>query len=222
MKRFLITMAVGALSMLMAAAADEPARRPGSPEAPPGRPGDPGGGRGGPSGRRPDFGPEQRGNFPGRGGIMGLDEQQRGLFQEAMQKERDKTRALEEELRAAQKELVNAIVMPTYDKDDVRTKAEAVAKIQVELTLLRAEALAHVAPTLKPEQKQQLADSPLGMMLLGGGGGFPGGRGPGFGPGEPGFGPRDPGDRGPGFAPRGGPREDPFQPGGGQPRTRER
>jgi hypothetical protein len=135
--------------------------------------------------------------------MMGLDEQQRQAFDDAMQKESEKLRDLEEKLRTAQRELLEATLAADYSETTVRGKAEAVAKIQVDMTMLRAKALASVASTLKPEQKQQLLESPLGAAMLGGGGGGPrgfggmmgpGGRGGGF-PGR-GFGEgRDPGPR---------------------------
>ncbi len=117
------------------------------------------------------------------GGV--LDQQQMQLFRESLQKDSDKLRALDEKLRAAQKELVQACVAATYDEKVVREKAEAVAKIQVEITMIRAQAVAAVAPTLKPEQKDQLVESRFAIMILSPGGmafdaGGQGGRG-GFG-----------------------------------------
>ncbi len=116
----------------------------------------------------------------GRGGF-GLDEQQRTLFREALQKDSDKIRALDEKLRVAQKELVDAVLAATYDEKVVKEKAEAVAKIQVEMTMLRSKALATVAPTLKPEQKQEIAQSRFAIMMLSGGFGGGGGDQAGFG-----------------------------------------
>lgn len=99
---------------------------------------------------------------------------------------------------------MKATLAEKFDEPVVREKAEAVAKIQAEMTLLRAKALAKVAPTLKPEQKDTLENSRTGSMMLtsgfmldfggggyggrSGGGGFGGGSGgPGsFGGGRPG------------------------------------
>lgn len=149
------------------------------------------------------------GNFqavqaPGRVGMAGLDNQQRMLFQEALQKDGDKLRALEEKLAVAQTDLVTATVDSNYNETTVRGKAEAVGKIQIEMTMLRAKALASVASHMNADQKQQLAESPMGVALLSGGGGmggavfafgapggFPGGGG--FNPGGPGGFPGGPG-----------------------------
>jgi len=112
-----------------------------------------------------------QGGFQGRGGggFAMLDEQQRTLLREALQKEQDALRALEEKLRAAQKELMQAVLAEKYDEAVVRQKAEAAARIEVEMTLLRARALATVAPTLKTEQKETLINSPFGATMLRGG-----------------------------------------------------
>lgn len=123
--------------------------------------------------------PEGRRGGAGRGAIAGLDDKQRELLREAMQKSQEQVRALDEKMRAAQRELVNAALAEKYDEKVVREKAEAVAKIQTDVTVLRAKALSSVAPSLKPEQREQLANSPMGAAMLSGrmGGGM-GGRGP--------------------------------------------
>jgi len=118
-----------------------------------------------------------------------LDDQQRTLLREALQKEQDPLRVLEEKLRVAQKELMQAVLAEKYEDTVVREKAEAVAKIEVEITMLRGKALATVAPTLKPEQKESMINSPFGTMMLRGGfggGGFGGGGFTGGGQGGPG------------------------------------
>jgi Spy/CpxP family protein refolding chaperone len=123
------------------------------------------GGQGGRGGR----GGGGTGGFGGGalGGARVLDDQQMQLYREAVQKDRDKLTALDEKLRAAQKELIDATLASNYDEKVVREKAEAVGKIQTEITVLRAKGLATVAPTLKPEQKQQLVESRMAVMMLG-------------------------------------------------------
>jgi Spy/CpxP family protein refolding chaperone len=147
------------------------------------------------------------GNFQGRGGgMMMLNEDQRQALQDAQQDSREKLRELEEKLHAAQKEILEAAFASVVDEKAIRSKAEAMASIQVEMTLLRAKALSTVAPGLEPEQKQQLTESPFGVMFLngvgmmgggGGRGGFAGGMGGGGpgGGGRTGGGPDNPGPR---------------------------
>jgi Spy/CpxP family protein refolding chaperone len=146
----------------------------------PGRGGFPGGGRGGFPGGGPGFGGGGPGGLQGQtDGMTGLDEQQQQLFQQNLQKSADKLRGLEERLRAAQQELLQATLAATFDEKVVQGKAEAVAATQVEMTMLRAKALATVAQTMPPDERQQFADSPGAATLLSGGNP---GRGPGGGP----------------------------------------
>jgi len=150
-----------------------------------------------------------RGNFQGGGRAgINLDEQQLQLLREAMQKNQDQLAKLGEQLRAAQKELLLATIGEKYDEKIVRQKAEAVAKIQTDLTMLSCQALSTVAPTLKPEQRQELENSPLAatMLTMGGmrGMGGMGGMGMGGGMGGMGMGGGMGGMRGPGGAPGGG------------------
>jgi len=211
MKRtFLIPCYVGVLaSALWLSAQDAPPTTP-APTAPP----TPGTGTGGGErqrGERGDRGDRgdrgnnfQRGgggNFGGGGGfsMFGLDEKQRELYREASEKNRDELTKLDEKLRSAQQELIKAVLAENYDDKLVRDKADAVAKIQSDMTVLRAKALSSVAPTLKPEQREQLETSRFGAAMLtsGGLGGFGGG------PGGGGFGGGT--EQGRGFRGQGGP-----------------
>ncbi len=116
-----------------------------------------------------------RGPAGGMGGGMnvvrtgmnfGLDDQQMQLFREALQKSQADLNRLEQKLRSAEKELLQAVLAENADEKIVREKAEAVSKIQVEMTVLRSQALATVAPTLKPEQREEMVNGRLGAMLL--------------------------------------------------------
>jgi Spy/CpxP family protein refolding chaperone len=123
--------------------------------------------------------------------MMTLTPEQRQTFQEALQKDSDKLRGLQEQMRTAQKELMQAALASTYDEKAVHAKAEAVSKIQTDMVALRAKALSSLNSSLSSEQKEQLTDSPMGGMLLMGGMGGPGGGGfggRGGGPGGPGGG----------------------------------
>lgn len=131
----------------------------------------------------------------GRGSFGGLDEKQMELLREATQADSEEMRKLDEKLRASQRELVQAVVAEKYDEKVVREKADAVAKIQTEITMLRAKQVATVVPTLKPEQREQWENSPIALGLLMRGGGFGGGPGnPGFGRGDRGGLPSGPPD----------------------------
>jgi len=120
-------------------------------------------------------------NVGGRGGFgLNLDDKQNELLRTAMQAESDELRKLNEKLQAAQKELVKAVIAEKYDEGSVRQKAEAVSKIQTDITVLRAKAFATVSPTLTAEQRDQIennrgAASIITGVGIGGFGGGPGG-----------------------------------------------
>jgi uncharacterized membrane protein len=146
------------------------------------------GGRGGGfNGRGPDA-------FGGGAGFgTGLNYQQQQVFQEALQKDNDKLRALEDQLRAAQKQLLQAALKSPFDDTVVSSNALVYTRIQSEIAQLRSRALAVVAQKLEAADKTRLADSPLTSSLLasstagggqnagwgGPGAGGPGGGGPG-------------------------------------------
>ncbi len=180
-------MAVAVLATLTllsptAFAADPPVNprpAPGADAAPPVRPETPGRARAAGGGNNQGG----RGNFAGG---LNLDDKQRELLREATQKEGDELRKLNEKLQAAQKELVQAVVAEKYDEKVVRGKADAVSKVQTEITMLRARAFATVSPTLKPEQREQLDNPQMAIGIIMSGGGFGGGRMNFGGPGGPG------------------------------------
>jgi len=109
---------------------------PASPTTPTPQPQPPTGGdrtrgdRGDRGGNRGDRTAFQRGNFGGGGGggsFFGLDEKQRDLYREASEKNREELTKLDEKLRAAQQELIKAVLAENYDDKVVREKADAVA-----------------------------------------------------------------------------------------------
>jgi Spy/CpxP family protein refolding chaperone len=104
----------------------------------------------------------------GFGGLM-LDDKQREVLRQAAENHRDQLNQLGDRLRQAQRELAEAILAEKQDPQLIRQKAEAVAKAEVELTLVRAKIIAAVAPTLRPEQRQQVIDNPFALNLLMGG-----------------------------------------------------
>jgi Spy/CpxP family protein refolding chaperone len=118
---------------------------------------------------------------PGGGGGGGrmapvLTQEQMTKLREANQASQTELTALNEKLAAAQKEVLKAALAKDADKDTVKAKLEAVAKIQTDIAMLRFKAVKEVAGTVTDEQKTQMSDRP-GMsynMLFGGFGGFGG------------------------------------------------
>lgn len=109
-------------------------------------------------------------------------DQQRDLLRESWQSHAEEFRKLGEKLRAAEKELTTAILAEKQDEKVVREKADAVARLEADMTVLRAKILAPVVPTLTPEQREQIDNSPMVLRMIGtgfGGGFGAGGRGPG-------------------------------------------
>lgn len=89
-----------------------------------------------------------------------LTEEQRRSLREAMEAQRDQTRAFDEKLRLARKEVVVAGLTEKFDENAVRTKALEVGKLEAELAVLRARALSQVKPPLTAEQIEQIKNPP--------------------------------------------------------------
>ncbi|MCX7872730.1 MAG: periplasmic heavy metal sensor [Verrucomicrobiae bacterium] len=124
----------------------------------------------------------------GRGAGFGvtLNDDQRQALRTAMEKQQDQFNQLNEKLQAAQKEFMQAVLAAKQDEKVIKEKADAVAKIQSEILVLRAKAFGEIAPSLSQEQKDQLINSRFGIMMMQGPGFM---RGPGAGaPGAPGAG----------------------------------
>jgi Spy/CpxP family protein refolding chaperone len=102
----------------------------------------------------------------GRGGGMVLDDQQRQLFQEMLQKHREDLDKFDGQLRAALAELMKVALAASYDEKGAREKAEAVARLQVEIMLRRCQTLSAIAPTLRADQREQFLAGRAGSMLL--------------------------------------------------------
>ena len=114
------------------------------------------------SGERPQF----RGPQPGQPGRFApmfervLTEDQRASFRVAMDSQRDKLHDLNDKLREARKEALEASVAEKFKEKDVRKKAIAVAKLEAEIAVFRARALSQVKPTLSAEQIERLKNPP--------------------------------------------------------------
>lgn len=152
---------------------------------------------------RPDRGNQDRGNqdrggfMDRRGGFGGamLDDQQRDLLRESVQKHSDELRKLDEEIRVAYLAFMKVVLAEKQDEAALQEKADAWGKLMAKQKVLQAKAFAPLTPTLKPEQREQYENNPWAFDMImrwttgfrggpGGPGGF-GGRG-GFGGGGPG------------------------------------
>ena len=148
----------------------DPAPATPAPGAPPAQDGGQRGQRGG-GGNNNNL---QRGN--NFGGGLNFDEKQRELLQEARQVHADELRKLNDRLAEAQKEFVKAVVAEKYDETVVKSKADAIGKIQAEILALNGKSFATVSPTLKPEQRESLeGNARIGLAIISPAGGFGGG-----------------------------------------------
>ena len=115
-------------------------------------------------GQRPPMAGGPAGRFgPGLDRLMAiLTDEQRASVREAMEVQREKMRDLEEKLRDMRKDLLVAGLTEKFDEDSVRRKALAAAKVEAELTVLRAKAFSQMRPPLSPEQLEKLKALPAG------------------------------------------------------------
>ncbi len=99
---------------------------------------------------------------PGSGGggvervFAVLTEEQRYSMRQASEGQREKVRAIEEKIRDARKAILEASVAEKFDEDAVRNKAEEAAKLDAELTVMRAKALSLIKPPLSKEQIEKI------------------------------------------------------------------
>jgi Spy/CpxP family protein refolding chaperone len=118
--------------------------------------------------------PEQRPERPQAGGVgmrsVGsgfafvynvLTEEQRESLRQVSEGQREKIRALEEKLRDARKAIIEVSVGENINEDVIRKKFMDAAKIDADLTVLRAKALSQVKPPLSKEQIEKLKNPPM-------------------------------------------------------------
>ena len=89
-----------------------------------------------------------------------LTEEQKESLRAAMETQREKTRALDEKIRDARRELFKAGLTDSFDEESIRAKAIEVGKLDAELTVLRAKAFSKMKPSLSAEQIEQLKNPP--------------------------------------------------------------
>lgn len=97
-----------------------------------------------------------------------LTEDQRESMRSIMASQRETMRDTNEKMRVARKDLLKAALAESFDEDVVRSKALAVAKLEAELTVLRAKALSQVQPPLSEDQIEQIMNPPPNRMPDGG------------------------------------------------------
>jgi Spy/CpxP family protein refolding chaperone len=89
-----------------------------------------------------------------------LTPEQRASLRDASEEDRDKVRQLNEQLREARKAVAEASFAKEFKEDELRAKLEAAAKIDTELTIIRARALASIEPPLSDEQIEKAKNPP--------------------------------------------------------------
>lgn len=86
----------------------------------------------------------------------GLEPEQRRALREAMQQVREKSRNLAEKLRASRAKLQDAIWSQNLRENVIREHMREVTKLETELALIRARALASIRPKLTQDQFERL------------------------------------------------------------------
>lgn len=89
-----------------------------------------------------------------------LTDDQRASLREAMEAQRELMRELEEKIRAARKDLMQASLTAKFDEDAVRKQALETGKLDAELTVLRAKAFSKMKPALSADQIEQIKNPP--------------------------------------------------------------
>lgn len=95
----------------------------------------------------------------------GLTPEQRTELRKALDENRDNIKAMDQKLSDARRALNEALFADPYEEAVARQKAETVAKLDVERTLLRAKALDKIRPSLTAAQRERLKIMPLDVSL---------------------------------------------------------
>jgi Spy/CpxP family protein refolding chaperone len=89
-----------------------------------------------------------------------LTEEQRASMREILSSQRDEMRELQEKIRDTRKALMKISFAEEFDEAAIRAKAMEVAKLEAEVTVLRARAMSKVQPPLSPKQIEQIINPP--------------------------------------------------------------
>jgi len=87
-----------------------------------------------------------------------LTDEQRKEFREQMRASGEKLRASQQEVMKARRELQETVLSGKADEAAIRQRSEAIAKLESEVLAARMSALAKVAGTLTPEQKEKIKE----------------------------------------------------------------
>ncbi len=93
-----------------------------------------------------------------------LTDEQRASMRQAMEADRGKIRDLELKIRDARKELFELGLREKFDEVTVREKANAAAKLDTEMTVLRVKAISQIRPPLSAEQIEKVKNSARAQM----------------------------------------------------------
>jgi uncharacterized membrane protein len=85
-----------------------------------------------------------------------LTDEQRASLRDAFGSQREKMRDLEEQMRAARRELLEASLAEKPDEKRIHKRAMAVGRIEADIAVLRAKALAGIQPPLSSEQREKI------------------------------------------------------------------
>jgi len=151
---------LGSLLILLAMCGISAWGQPDNRERPPLRPRVGGGDRFAPDGQFQER-PRQGANAAALSPVVRvLTPEQRRSFREAMMDEREKLRELNEELRAARSELLEAGLAENASDRRIRAKARRVSELQTELMVLTTRAISRISPPLSPEQIEGIKNPP--------------------------------------------------------------
>jgi Spy/CpxP family protein refolding chaperone len=124
--------------------------------------------------RRPQDGQQgfQPGGQQGFNGVNMMEriltEDQRESIRKSLESNREKTRANMEKIREANKELNKLALDGEFKEDAVRAKAMEIAKLEVEMKVMRLKALSEVQPALSQEQMDKVMNPPQMLPQQGG------------------------------------------------------
>lgn len=95
-----------------------------------------------------------------------LTGEQRESLRRAMQAGRKKNQALQEQIRTARQALLQHAFAAESTEATLREHAQALAKLEAELQVIRLRAISEVEPALAPEQVEKILALPASLALL--------------------------------------------------------